>query len=156
MRHAASPPRRDLCDCEQGISDIYRTRSRALSDTNPSGNYGDMTIRSVFTSQNVQNSSDDFSLNSVQTLRKIRGKNHVKFDPCVKVVLIAGREEYKEAGIDGSLWYFRKDFSQFKLSALLRRKSKSLIHNLPKEALISVWSKPSPCGESNRGFKFTR
>ena len=135
MRHAASPPRRDLYDCEQGISEIYGTLSRALSDTNLSGNYGDAN-RSMLTFQKVLNSSDDFSPNSEQTLRKIRENNHVKFDPCVKVVLIAGRKEYKEAGIDGSVWYFRKDFSQFKRSAILR-KTKTLLHNVPKEALIS-------------------
>ena len=113
--------------------------ARAFSDSTISGNYGDMTNGSVFSFRGW-NTCGDFSLNSAQTHKEIRGKRHVKFDPCVRVVLIAGREEYIKARIHENLWYFEKDFSQFKSSAILELKSIMLLDNISsKEAMIKLY-----------------
>ena len=46
----------------------------------------------------------------------------VRFSNCVKVILIASRQEYINSGIKKNLWYLDEDFTSFKLDTIHEKK----------------------------------
>jgi hypothetical protein len=56
----------------------------------------------------------------------------VTFSNCVKVILIASRQEYIDSGIKKNLWYLDEDFTSFKLDRIHEKKMITSIENSSK------------------------
>ena len=67
-------------------------------------------------------------------------KKKVKFDNCVRVVLIASKSEYINSGLGTVLWYSADDYSKFKEEALCEYKTLMSNSSLnKKEALNELY-----------------
>jgi hypothetical protein len=72
-------------------------------------------------------------------------KKKVKFNNCVRVVLIATKSEYLNSGLGPILWYSAEEYAGFKEEALCEYKTLISAGKLSKkEALNELYQLPTP------------
>lgn len=87
-------------------------------------------------SELVSSGLDNSVKGSVEVIQETTEKKKVRFNPTVKVVLMATKEEYKAWGLKESLWFQEGDYEQF------RREHREFLQRQ------SVY-KYDPCGEEH-------
>jgi hypothetical protein len=65
----------------------------------------------------------NLDINEKRDFKSPKPKKSVNFDTCVRVVLIASRQEYLNYGMVDALWFNDQDYNEFKSTALSELKS---------------------------------
>jgi len=70
------------------------------------------------------------------------GKANIKFNSCIRVILIPSKEEYASAGLSTLLWYKEEDYAEFKASAFAEFSEVMTRDNLNRREALTLLYQP--------------